>query len=84
MIEIRLDLSRIASALERLADQTEAIYAYLLDPAAVRRRQIGPVTPSTPEDIGRIDDESLWQQEQDDERRALLGLTQQQSEFHRP
>jgi hypothetical protein len=83
LIGITLDLSRIATALERIAARSDAIYAYLLDPAAEQRKQAGEQVLSEPGDLGQISDESLWEYEQDGERLADLGLPPRPNVFPR-
>lgn len=73
LIEINADLTRVANALERIADMGEALYAYFLNPVTARRDAHGPVTPAPVESLGQNDDESLWKLETEEERRRMNG-----------
>jgi hypothetical protein len=73
LIEIHADMKRVADALERIADMGEALYAFFLNPSMARRRDAGPIVPAPVESLGQNDDETLWQIEQEDERRKMNG-----------
>jgi hypothetical protein len=69
LVDLKFDpksLERIASALERLADCAERAFPKPSIPLTG--------TPAPPENLTVFNPEDEWEREQEDERRAMLGL----------